>query len=155
MNLTTQKHSRTVVKRMLAIVALVMALSVLVGCAPVSFETSKFAHIDNHVFQKPVVVDLEVIGNKVNGSTEGYAQTDSWKALQTRAMNIALKPTGGDVLVDPKFEMSVVNGKRKVTVTGYPAKYVNFRTITESDSYWLERLPKDSSPENNTVIITQ
>jgi hypothetical protein len=60
------------------------------------------------------------------------------ESLKVLAMNDAIKTAGADILVEPTFEIVSENNKTTVTVTGFPATYTNFRSITNDDVPLLE-----------------
>ena len=86
------------------------------------------------VIQNPVVVDLDVKQTKVSGtamSTAGKAV--SIENIKNEAVSNALKTAKADVLVEPIFETTTTNGHTSVTVTGFPATYINFRNVKAED----------------------
>jgi hypothetical protein len=90
------------------------------------------------VLQHPVIGELEVDIEKVSGSVERSGRVTNIDPLKILAMNDAIKIAGADILVEPTFEIVSENSKTTVTVTGYPASYTNFRSITMDDVPLLE-----------------
>lgn len=84
------------------------------------------------VIQKPVVVDLDVKETKTTAIVKG-SPGELIQITKSNAVALALKNTDSDILVEPKFEIETKGGETKVTVTGFPATYKNFRPISESD----------------------
>jgi hypothetical protein len=105
----------------------------LTSCNPVKLITSKSTDINGQgVIQKPVIVDLEVKENKVNGSTTSPTSTGI-EQIKSMAVADAVKKSNADILVEPIYEIITVNGQTTVNVTGFPGTYRNFRPIKEED----------------------
>ena len=111
----------------------VLALTILTSCSVVKTNTSKTLDIYGAgVLHKPVSVDLEVKEIRVTGMatlTKGV----SLEPVKQEAVADALRKSGADVLVEPKFETKTSGGRTTATVTGFPATYKNFRSITLED----------------------
>ena len=108
------------------------------SCGTTKASTTKSMDIyGSGVIQKPVVVDLNVSQTRVNG----YAKEGSSESLETikqKAINDALKKANADVLIEPKFDIETKNGSTTAVVSGWPATYNNFRSITAEDIPLLE-----------------
>ena len=89
------------------------------------------------VIQKPVIVDLDVEDKKITGTATATSGS-SESAVKELAVANALKEAKADVLVEPKFEVDIQNGKMTATVTGFPARYKNFRSIRQEDTELLK-----------------
>ncbi|MBE6318706.1 MAG: hypothetical protein E7081_07020 [Bacteroidales bacterium] len=93
--------------------------------------------------------DLEIADERVSKSTTWTLNFLSGTALEQRKANLIIelcREVGADVLVDPQFTYSKrMLGGGKLTVSGYPATYKNFRTMTDKqvDAFI-------TSPEYNT-----
>ena len=68
------------------------------------------------------------------------------------ALSKAAKAAGADIIVAAEITVETVNQHLVITVTGYPAKYTNFRNATEQDI----RLVKEAMSINRdeAIIIT-
>jgi len=79
--------------------------------------------------------DLEIGDKRVSKSTSWTLNFLSGTALEQRKANLIIelcREVGADVLVDPQFTFSKrMLGGGKLTVSGYPATYKNFRTMTD------------------------
>lgn len=121
-------------KRILFFVILASALS---SCA-VQRATSKSDYVQGaDVMSVPMVSSLEV-GEKITYEyvpVRNDRKKLSRKELRENAVAYALKEAGdADVLLEPQFVFNYRKGYkyRRITVTGYPAKYV-FREPTDFD----------------------
>jgi len=93
----------------------------------------------------PVAADLKVLDQKVTGEVTGKRSDDRDGRFYSEAIAKALgqespsvdKP---DVLVGLNKFTEVDGDNLKLTVTGYPAYYINFRTATKEDSLRLSIL---------------
>ena len=99
------------------------------------------------VIQKPVIADLEVKETKVSGTATGKGAT-STEELKREAVNDALVKSGADVLIEPRYEVTIKFNKATVNVTGYPATYKNFRPMEPGDTIFVSKTPLTSSVNN-------
>ncbi|MFN8350710.1 MAG: hypothetical protein U0U25_04520 [Flavobacteriales bacterium] len=104
----------------------------LTSCASLKTRTAHTADIQGPVVHTPVLADLEVAGTKATGQATASAG-NSIEAVKNMAVAEALKATGADLLVEPTFETQKKSGKTIVSVTGFPAKYKNFRPARAED----------------------
>ncbi|MEI7525438.1 MAG: hypothetical protein WCJ95_13955 [Mariniphaga sp.] len=111
----------------------VLLAAILTSCSIVKTNTSKTMDIYGAgVIHKPVIVDLEVKEVRVTG-TATLLKGVSLEPVKQEAVADALRRAGADVLVEPKFETKTSGGRTTATVTGFPATYKNFRSITLDD----------------------
>jgi len=88
----------------------------------------------------PVAADLVVSDQKVTGEATGkITEIDflTQEALAKALFQEQPSVNGPDALVGQQAFTEVSGAKLKVTLTGYPAYYINFRTATETDSMRL------------------
>jgi hypothetical protein len=75
-------------------------------------------------------------------------------SLEQRKTNLIVKlcrEIGADVLVDPQFTYSKrIFGGGKLTVSGYPAKYKNFRAMTDEQ---INAFITTSKFDSNKVVF--
>ena len=122
----------------LALTALLFA-----SCTTVR-KTASTSDIRTEVMQYPTVADLDVLPK--------VEQTITWNfvpfhwgqpPLDVRKTNLqaeVIKAAGADVLLESQFVFTKRSfGERTLTVTGYPAKFKNFRKATPED---IEALSK-------------
>lgn len=95
---------------------------------------------EGFLMAKPLVVDIKVEKRKIEGAaTVTNAQyTGGPGHALTEAKNLAILDAvnrgDADVLVQPMFETQVSGGTTTAKVTGYAAKYREFRNITPADT---------------------
>lgn len=119
------------------------------------FETSEVHKTapELRVFVTPMVADLEMIdpakGREEFQSTFQIKSIDALTEfelinLQNRTMYRFAQEHNADVIVEPIFNTRVMEDDSKrmiITVTGYPAKYVNFRKMDRnSDDFEMVRI---------------
>jgi len=111
-----------------------------------TFEQSQSRIIEpkQDVFIKPLVAEIEILNNQVRqdfGPYEyeissidnlSFEQLDNFK---TRSLYKAARESKADIIVAATFNArSDAKGKKVIIeVSGFPGKYVNFRTAKESD----------------------
>jgi len=106
------------------------------SCSTIRRSTVSTADVFTTVVQYPTVADLDVM-NKVE-------KTMTWTFNPLKLENLAqnktnlqadlLREVNADVLLEPQFIYTKVPyGERTLTVTGYPAKFKNFRKATPED----------------------
>jgi len=118
---------------------LIVVMSILISsCSVLKTNSIKTMDIyDTGVIQNPVLVDLDVKETKVTGTAKG--DKDDLKLIMADAVFNALETSKADVLIEPKYKTETYRGVTTVTVTGYPAYYVNFRPLTRDDVELFER----------------
>lgn len=139
------KNSKTIMKRFLFFL---ITVSVMTGCAEqrLIYRESSGRNIEpaQSAVITPLVANLELISeNKIAPYVEilPYAITPELIGNVNNFKKIALlnaaKKYNADTLVAALINVETTDeGYLKITVTGYPAKYTGFRTMTEKD-IWL------------------
>lgn len=83
------------------------------------------------------VAELSIGDKRVSKTTSWNLKFLSPTDLEQRKKNLITelcREVGADVLVDPQFTYSKrILGGGKLSVSGYPASYTNFRTMTERE----------------------
>lgn len=127
--------------------------------APVEKKSSytSVAKVQNQILPMNIettltMADLTVFPDKVQYSC-AYNGDDSEavrKAAINYAMSQAVRINGGDVMIEPSFEVTVVEGKvTNVKVYGYVGKYTNFRVASQADLNNLKETRKAVASESN------
>lgn len=140
-------------KRIVLVVVGVIALSVTANAQKTTYtiaeSSSTFLEPSPSIITTPLVADIKILGEKIS-----YVEPDALKIFpltnfqqlpQLRSIIVAraTRAYNADLLVGVSFDMQTTeNGELKVTVTGYPAKYNNFRNATyeEVRSVYLAKL---------------
>lgn len=97
--------------------------------------------------------DLQVFPDKVSLTIEAPKDKKmmmSEAALRENAVGELLEKYNADILVNPLYTTTFVDGKlARITVSGYPAKHANFRTISfeEQTNYLIEKEKASNSPQ--------
>lgn len=130
----------------------VLALS---SCSTIS-HTSKVADIETKVYNL-TVAELDVKPEKATATAQ-------WKWTPFSSFNLSeakdnvtaqlLKTEGGDVLVEPQFEVKRRGFMRggTITVTGFPALYRNFHNMTAEEASMLNPPTTIVSPNTYPVM---
>lgn len=128
-------------KRILLVIAGMIVLSVTANAQKTTYtvaeSSSTFLEPSPSIITTPLVADIKILGDKIS-----YVEPDALKIFpltnfqqlpQLRSIVVAraTRAYNADLLVGVSFDMQTTdNGELKVTVTGYPAKYNNFRNAT-------------------------
>ncbi len=111
-------------------------------------------------FVFPQICDLQMLStSRVNFgpyefvlSKDLNSMTDvELENLKTRALNKACSESGSDLLLEPFYTSTVYNYDTKmiyIKISGFPAKYINFRTLSQSDIEMLAKLYPNGIPAN-------
>ena len=126
------------------IIAAAGAVAALSSCSTVSH--TAYTATPETMILNMTVADLDVKPEKVTATTSW-----SWNPFKTNksrkqtAEYEALKASGGDLLIEPVYEFVDGGWFRggSVTVTGYPANYVNFRPLTQAEADVIATLRGD------------
>ena len=115
--------------------------AVLTSCSVTKTSTAKSLDITGAgVMHLPVVADLDVSDVK-KSHTITLSKVENMAAARNTAISELLEKESGDVLVEPKFITETRGSKTELTVTGWPAKYRNFRKMTLDDLKLIEVQP--------------
>jgi len=143
---------RLIMKKAVVTLCLIAASMITVGCYEVSTivrDTQvKMVDMNAPSYVKPLVAEL-LVKKGIDGES---SIRDEWKfneddvlsmngeveKLKNRAAFLSTQKHLCDVIVSPMFDVYVADGKATVVVNGYPAVYVNFRTMEDSDTTWLQ-----------------
>lgn len=100
------------------------------------------------------LADLKIGEERVEKTVTWRLNFLSPKDLEERKDELLKKlcrEVGADLLIDPQFVYSKkILGGGSLTVSGYPASYINFRNMTQDE---IEAFIKDEKLNKNTVII--
>lgn len=138
-------------------ILLLMALSVFAVWGQ-NFENtgSNEVYVENRILAVSGA-DIEIAPYRVSKSTSwifNFLSPIELNQRKTNLINALCKEIGADILIDPQFSYSRrILGGGKLTVAGYPAKYTDFRSLsdTEIDSLIL----KKDTLENKVIFINQ
>lgn len=116
------------------IVSLLFVVLVLGSCTTFQ-KSATTVDIDAYVVQYPTVADLEISPKKVSKSTS-WVSLFSTTNKETRKENLTaelLSESDADVLVEPHYIHKKNVFDNTLTVSGFPAKFKNFRKATDKD----------------------
>lgn len=131
-----------------------------VSCSTMTYTMSDSRSIEpvQNVMITPVVADMQVSDQKVQLTETLPIRLKSVENLdftvreyKERLIAKVLKTNNSDVLIGTLVEVTTNgDGFLVMTVTGYPAKYVNFRSATEADQWKVGTL---SSLNGETRVL--
>jgi uncharacterized protein YceK len=134
-------------KKLLLPIVIICSLWLITGCAAVTTtggNTLKRLAVETDVKPLPITADLKVSEQKARGEASGLPMEE--ERLTNLAVARALgqdppSPLKPDVLVGMyvfrEWKGAGKMSNLKITVTGYPAFYTNFRSVEEGDSAWV------------------
>ena len=134
---------------LIALIALGMT-----SCRTIRVSTAETAEVQTNVIQYPTVTDLTVMKKVEKTITWNFNPFKHERlALQkTNLMADLLKELDADILLEPQYTFKKVPfGERTLSITGYPAKFKDFRKATEEDLKALQvffELPHESTIYN-------
>jgi hypothetical protein len=106
------------------------------SCSSTKYSYSSIKTVDvgsSGIIQKPLVVDLDVKAQKVSGNASTSNSNLTEEEVKRIALADALQKANADILVEPRYEVNIEDGNMRVSVTGWPANYKNFRNVTNED----------------------
>ena len=142
---------------------LVVCAICISSCVVTRTETAKVRDVSGVVVHVPTVADLDVPANrstetlnlKVPKNMRGLPVIT--EAVKNFATADLLKKHDADVLIEPRYSVenasSISKFKFNVIVSGYPAKYKNFRPMTEKDTVFLKPMPPHIFPEKKSGTL--
>lgn len=116
---------------LIALIALGMT-----SCRTIRVSTAETTEVQTNVIQYPTVTDLTVMKKVEKTITWNFNPFKHERlALQkTNLMADLLKELDADILLEPQYTFKKVPfGERTLSITGYPAKFKDFRKATEED----------------------
>lgn len=132
-------------KRVFSLAAMIVCFT-CIAMGQTTFEQSQSRIIEpkQDVFIKPLVAEIKILNNEARQDFGPYEfdipsidaltfdQLDNFK---TRSLYKAARESNADIIVAATFNArSDAKGKKIIIeVSGFPGKYVNFRTATEAD----------------------
>ncbi|MBO7115209.1 MAG: hypothetical protein J6V95_08555 [Bacteroidaceae bacterium] len=115
-----------------------------------------------HTFTMDAEVNLPERGSKESDNSylkrvNSYVK-ERLEEIKTEAIFNFSDEADADVIVSPNFSITTassngLNLKMKVKVRGYPAKYDNFRNLTDQDEKLVELSSRIGSTNNNVIAI--
>ncbi|MEZ4937430.1 MAG: hypothetical protein R2799_07535 [Crocinitomicaceae bacterium] len=110
-----------------------LVLSVVaVSCTVKKYGTREQDIVNQTIFTRPMVADVDV---NVNKKIEGYAEDKMLDDAKSKARHDALTKSGADIIVDPVYSYEKpMYGKYKVTVQGYYGKYTSVKPMDIPDT---------------------
>lgn len=108
----------------------------LASCGTVRKTSVTLADVETGVQQYPTVTDLTVLPKIEKTLTWNWRpfKFDDLKLIKNNFMFDVLKEASADVLLEYQYNYTKTPyGERKLTITGYPAQFKDFRKATSSD----------------------
>lgn len=141
----------------LSIITLVGLAFGVTSCSTVKLNTAKTMDATGSLLQIPVVAELDVASKKETLIENNIDKDQKLEVLKNNAVAELLKRSDADVLIEPRFEVEY-KGCRKIKslmVTGFPAKYKNFRSFVPADTTALkaELMLTGTYPTQQSVCI--
>ena len=138
-------------KNLFIATALGLALT-LASCSTVT-KTAATADVNTAIYQYPTVADLERKAKVEKDMTWSFRPFHLGEPkLDTAKGNLVaetLKENDADVMLEPQFIFSRTSyGERRLTLTGFPAKFKNFRKASKED---IEALKANTTPNERTL----
>ena len=113
---------------------LTSALGMIIGCGAGPVTTSfnvKDVGIGKVEFA-PVVADLDISPKRHTITVEIEGKSTEAK-LKARAFGMLLKKTKADILIEPRFKISVSNEVSRIIVISRTANYKNIRQLSDAE----------------------
>lgn len=146
-----------IIKGVVIISILTTSFFVASGEKVLEYSTSNTAAVENRILAV-AGADLDIAPYRVAKSAVwafNFLSPVSLEQRKTNLVNALCKEVGADILVDPQFTYSRrVLGSGKLTVTGYPANYRDFRSLSETEIDSLI-LKKDTTLQNRIIFINR
>lgn len=131
-----------------------VSLVLIIGLATTSFaqkmdikvdymeSSARYLEPTQSIMTTPLIADLSVIGGQIS-----YTEVEAFKDYEVTEALIDLVPSfkkialchaarayKADMIIGAMVDVITnENGRFEITITGYPAKYVNFRNATQDD----------------------
>lgn len=104
--------------------------------------SARYMEPSQNIMTTPMIADLEVVGGSVS-----YTESEAFKNYEVTeelthlvpgfkriALSRAARAHKADVIIGAMIDVITnENGRLEITITGYPARYTNFRNATSDD----------------------
>jgi hypothetical protein len=149
---------KNVIERLLVAVLTIGASITLFSCSATSrplIRTTNTIDITGKVMFLPIIVDLDVIETRISGSAARQfkgrtARESDIELVKQLALTNAIFTSKSDTLIEPVYVIEVVSLSQegvtfepryevRVSVSGFPGNYSNFRVINEEDINLLQK----------------
>lgn len=139
-------------KKVIYLVALCAMICSCRSSVTYTSRTGRSLEMPTEMWQQWTTADLQVSEAKVKATVENQNNGVfmSEDALRQNAVGKALEQSGADILINPVYTTDYVDGRIvRVTVSGYPAKHVNFRTVSfeEQSNFLIEKEKAANAPQ--------
>lgn len=130
-------------KYVLSIFFAALFLVMMAGCRAYSYEERGSRNVEpqHQVVTVPIVADVEILSTEKISYSETFNKVDLRYAENYKyvAMAHAIKQYNADFLIGAMFDLNYNSKGRtlEVIVTGFPAKYKEFRKATPADQWFL------------------
>lgn len=146
--------------RLFVVAAIMMIASSCYPSSTLNYSESSARVLDasSSFVISPIISDLDVSHNKItHQEREAFANiivtqsvVDNIIAYKSIALSKAAKSAGADIIVAAEITVETINARLVITITGFPAKYTNFRNATEQD---IKLVKQATTINNNEAII--
>lgn len=114
---------------------------------------------EHKMLATPLIADLQVSDKKINYTEkEMFANLEvtnlllnNMPELKKIALSRAAQAHNADILVGTTIDVVTKDDRLEITVTGYPARYVKFRNVSEQDIKVMEKLHLVRGGKSNAV----
>ena len=119
----------------LTLVAFTCAALAVTSCQTVR-QTASTADIETHVVQYPTVADIDIKPQRITSTETWFWNPFDRTTTKQRKENLIydmVVKNDADVLIEPQIRLVKSGLERTLTISGFPAKYKNFRKASEAD----------------------
>ena len=121
--------------------------------------SARVLEAEHTLLSTPLIADVEVSDKKITYTEkEMFANLevnnkciDEMPELKKIALSRAAQAHNADILVGTTIDVVTKDDRLEITVTGYPARYVKFRKVSEQDIKVMEKLHLVRAGKGNAV----
>ena len=121
--------------------------------------SARVLEAEHTLLSTPLIADVEVSDKKITYTEkEMFAnlevnnkRIDEMPELKKIALSRAAQAHNADILVGTTIDVVTKDDRLEITVTGYPARYVKFRNVSEQDIKVMEKLHLLRAGKGNAV----
>ena len=121
--------------------------------------SARVLEAEHTLLSTPLIADVEVSDKKITYTEkEMFAnlevnnkRIDEMPELKKIALSRAAQAHNADILVGTTIDVVTKDDRLEITVTGYPARYVKFRNVSEQDIKVMEKLHLVRAGRGNAV----
>lgn len=139
------KNQKKIIYMLIAVIVITCILSCSTQRFTYKSNTSRMSEPPFSGYVIPWIADIQIISpEKISYSevfdvmVDQFTNESNIEVYKTYTMGLAAKKNNADIIIAPLYEVETTEkGFLRITVSGYIGKFVNFRSATKEDQWFI------------------